>query len=318
MQMKPRKIWYSAEFWLLLHIDMNNGSAVTIGFFDGVHRGHRYLLQQLEGLAAANGLVPVAVTFDQHPRQVLATDFVPSLLTTQEEKLTLLSGAFKGEVVVLPFTQKLSRLTAKEFMQSVLRDRLNAKLLLMGFNHRFGHGGGTFDDYMEWGRESGIKVVQAEALADEVVSSSRIRKLISLGDIECGNGLLGYPYFLTGRVAEGKQIGRQIGFPTANLSLPEQKLLPACGVYAVRVTMPDGTKRGGMLCVGHRPTLEAHGEVSIEAHIFDFIGNLYGEQLHLELIGKLREERPFASLDDLQKQLMQDAIASKAMINGRT
>lgn len=294
---------------------MKKGCAVTIGFFDGVHHGHRYLLQQLETLAAEYGLSAVAVTFDCHPRQVVCEDFVPSLLTTQEEKLALLSETFSGKVVVLPFTKELSTLTAKEFMQSVLREKLNAKLLLMGYNHRFGHGGGTPEEYAAWGRETGIKVCQAEALAGEKVSSSRIRNLINQGDIDNANAMLGYPYFLTGTVIIGKQIGRQIGFPTANLLLPEHKLLPACGVYAVWVVLPDKTKCGGMLCIGHRPTIEANGELSIEVHIFDFKGDLYGEQICLDFIGKLREERHFASLDTLQAQLTRDAAAAREMIS---
>lgn len=294
---------------------MKKGCAVTIGFFDGVHHGHHYLLQQLETLAAEHGLSAVAVTFDCHPRQVVCEDFVPSLLTTQEEKLALLSETFSGKVVVLPFTKELSTLTAKEFMQSVLREKLNAKLLLMGYNHRFGHGGGTPEEYAAWGRETGIKVCQAEALAGEKVSSSRIRNLINQGDIDNANAMLGYPYFLTGTVIIGKQIGRQIGFPTANLLLPEHKQLPACGVYAVWVVLPDKTKYGGMLCIGHRPTIEANGELSIEVHIFDFKGDLYGEQICLDFIGKLREERHFASLDTLQAQLTRDAAAAREMIS---
>ena len=294
---------------------MKKDCAVTIGFFDGVHRGHRYLLQQLESLAETTGLSAVAVTFDCHPRQIICKDFVPSLLTTQEEKLRMLSETFSGEVVVLPFTLELSKLTAKEFMQSVLREKLNAKLLLMGYNHRFGHGGGSPEEYIAWGRDTGIEVIQADALAGEKVSSSKIRSLISLGEIEKANAMLGYPYFLTGEVTGGKQIGRQIGFPTANLLLPEQKILPACGVYAVWVIMPDGTKRGGMLCIGHRPTIESNGELSIEVHIFDFNGNLYGKQICLDFIGNLREERHFASLEELQQQLAIDAAAAREMIS---
>ena len=293
---------------------MKKGCAVTIGFFDGVHRGHRYLLQQLEDLATANGLSAVAVTFDRHPRTVVNDDFIPSLLTTQEEKLSLLSRTFNGKVVVLPFTKELSTMTAKEFMQSELRDKQDTELLLMGYNHQFGHGGGTTEEYIAWGKETGIKVCIADALDGEKVSSSKIRNLINKGDIEGANTMLGYQYFLEGEVTGGKQIGRQIGFPTANLSLPAQKLLPACGVYAVRVVMPDGTKRGGMLCIGHRPTIETNGEVSIEVNILDFIGKLYGEHLRLELIGKLREERQFSSLDALQQQLTLDAAAAREII----
>ena len=293
---------------------MRKAIAATIGFFDGVHQGHRHLLRQLEGLAAANRLVPMAVTFDCHPRTVVQKNFVPSLLTTQEEKLALLSEAFSGEVVVLPFTQELSTLSAREFMASVLREKLNTELLLMGYNHHFGHGGGTQEEYQAWGRETGIKVCLADALEGEKVSSSRIRDLISLGDIEKANTMLGYPYFMTGKVTEGKQIGRRIGFPTANLSLPEQKLLPACGVYAVWVIMSDGTKRGGMLCIGHRPTIETNGDVSVEVHIFEYDGSLYGDTISIDFIGKLREEQHFASLADLQNQLIQDAIHARTRI----
>ena len=293
---------------------MRKGFALTIGFFDGVHQGHRYLLQQLEELAAANGLSAAAVTFDRHPRTVVQPNFVPSLLTTQEEKLDLLSKAFSGKIIVLPFTQELSEMTAKEFMQNILREKLNAELLLMGYNHRFGHGGGNPEDYVTWGHETGIKVCLAKALAGEKVSSSRIRNLISLGDVKKANYLLGYPYFLTGEVTEGKQIGRQIGFPTANLTLPEQKLMPACGVYAVWVTMPDHSKRGGMLCIGHRPTVEQNGEISVEVHIFDFNGNLYGTSISIDFIEKLRDERHFDSLEELQKQLMLDAALAQETI----
>lgn len=293
---------------------MKKGFAVTIGFFDGVHQGHRYLLRQLQELAEANDLQPAAVTFDCHPRTVVQEDYVPSLLTTQEEKLKLLSEAFKGEIIVLPFTQEMSIMTAKNFMQNILRDKLNAELLLMGYNHHFGHGGGTHEEYVDWGHETGIEVCLAEALPGEKVSSSRIRNLIGLGEVEKANSMLGYPYFLTGKVTEGKQIGRRIGFPTANLALPQEKLLPACGAYAVWVTLPDNTRRGGMLCIGHRPTVEQNGEISIEVHIFQFEGNLYNESISIDFIEKLRDEQHFDSLEDLQKQLTLDAIAAQAAI----
>lgn len=294
---------------------MKKGLAVTIGFFDGVHKGHRYLLQQLKELAEAHDLQAAAVTFDCHPRTVIQADYIPKLLTTQEEKLKLLSDAFDGEIIVLPFTQELSALPARDFMQKVLRDKMNAKFLLMGYNHRFGHGGGSHEEYVAWGHETGIDVYLAEALPGEKVSSSRVRNLISAGDIEQANNLLGYSYFLAGKVTEGKQIGRQIGFPTANLSLPQEKLLPACGVYAVWITLPDHTKRGGMLCIGHRPTVEENGEISIEAHIFDFSGDLYGASVSIDFIGRLREERHFDSLEVLHNQLLLDATSAREMIS---
>ena len=245
---------------------MKKGCAVTIGFFDGVHQGHRYLLQQLEEMASDEGLSAVVVTFDRHPKEVVSTDFAPSLLTIQTEKLSLLSQFFKGEIIVLPFTRELGALGAKEFMDRVLKSQLDASLLMMGYNHSFGHGGGTMEDYVAWGKEVGIEVCRAEALAGEKVSSSRIRTLITESDIEHANKLLGYPYFLTGKVVSGRRIGRRIGFPTANLLVPKQKLLPANGVYAVRATLPNGERRAAMLSIGHRPTIEENGEISVEVH----------------------------------------------------
>lgn len=293
---------------------MKNRCAVTIGFFDGVHRGHRYLLRQLEEIANANDMSAVALTFDHHPKEVTAGDSVPLLLTTQDEKLHLLANSFSGEIVVLPFTKELSTLTAKEFMTSVLHDKLNAELVLMGYNHRFGHGGGTPEEYSKWGKEAGIKVCHAKALAGEKVSSSIIRNMISLGEIRKANAMLGYSYFMAGKVVKGKQIGHQIGFPTANLMLPKQKLVPACGVYAVWIDLPDGKRRGGMLCIGHRPTVEKDGEVSVEVHIFDFNGDLYGESISIDFIEKLRDEQHFNSLEALGKQLTLDATIAKAII----
>lgn len=293
---------------------MKNACAVTIGFFDGIHRGHRFLLQQLKELAEAEGLSAVAITFNQHPKCITGSSPAPLLLTTLEEKLDLFASTFDGEVVVLPFTQELCALTAKEFMHSILRSRLNAEHLLMGYNHRFGRGGGSPEDYVKWGQETGISVNTAVALEGEKVSSSRIRSLISLGEMEKANALLGYRYFLNGSVVGGKQIGHRIGFPTANLSLPKQKLLPQCGVYAVEVTLPDGTKRGGMLCIGHRPTLEKNGEISVEVHIFDFDGNLYDKSIYVDFIGKIREEKQFSSLEALQHQLSVDAVSVRNMI----
>ena len=293
---------------------MKKSCAVTIGFFDGVHKGHRFLLKQLKEQAEAEKLSAVALTFDLHPKHITGSSLAPSLLTTQEEKLRLLKSSFDGEVLVLPFTQELCALTAREFMQSVLHAKLNTKLLLMGYNHRFGRGGGSPEEYIEWGKEFGIKVCIAKALEGEKVSSSTIRNLIEQGDIAEANAKLNYRYFLKGKVIGGKQIGHRIGFPTANISLTDQKLLPKCGVYAVEVTLPDETKKGGMLCIGHRPTLEKDGEISVEVHIFDFDGNLYEKPIYVDFIDKIREEKQFPSLEALQHQLSLDAISARNLI----
>lgn len=293
------------------------GVAITIGFFDGVHRGHRYLLKRLEDYAAAKGLRPTVVTFDHHPRSVVQEGYHPSLLTISEEKLSLLSEAFDGDVVVLPFTRELGEMSAMEFMRNILHDKLNTKLLLMGYNHLFGHGGGKPEDYIRWGAEIGIDVLRVDALGGERISSSRIRTLIGEGDIKHANAMLGYRYYMTGEVTGGMQIGRTIGFPTANLLLPKEKLLPSCGVYAVRVIMPDGNQSGGMLCIGHRPTIETDGEVSVEVHILNFSGNLYGQRLRVEFEERLRDERPFSSMEELRSQLEKDAEQTAELLGGK-
>ena len=293
---------------------MERQCVATIGFFDGVHRGHQCLVSQVCRLAHERCCPSLVITFDKHPRQVLQSDYIPQLLSTLTEKKALLNASGIDRLEVLPFTVELSRLTALQFMQQVLRDRLQVKTLVMGYDHRFGCGGGEFADYVEWGRQTGIDVVLAHELGDVKVSSSRIRRFLAEGDVRQANTLLGYQYALQGVVVSGHQVGRHIGFPTANLKVQEDKLLPAQGVYAVRVTIEDEATYDGMLCIGHRPTLNNGDELSVEANLFDFSGDLYGKKVKLMLVDRLRDEQPFPSVQALQQQLEQDAVKAKRVL----
>jgi riboflavin kinase/FMN adenylyltransferase len=294
---------------------MEKQCVATIGFFDGVHRGHQCLVSQVCRLAQELSCPSLVITFDQHPRQVLHSDYIPQLLSTLTEKKSLLLASGIDRLEVLPFTEELSRLTALQFMQQVLRDQLNVRTLVMGYDHRFGCGGGTFPEYVEWGRQTGIDVVLAHELEDEKVSSSSIRRFLAEGNVRQANILLGYHYALHGVVVSGHQVGRHIGFPTANLRVQDDKLLPACGVYAVRVEIENEDTYNGMLCIGHRPTLNNGDELSVEANLFDFSGNLYGKKVKTNLVDRLRDEQSFPSVQALQQQLEQDAAHAQKVLD---
>lgn len=287
--------------------------AATIGFFDGVHLGHRYLIDQVREAAARRGLEPLVITFDGHPRKVVQPAFVPQLLTTPAEKLQLLREAGVAHVRLLAFDHALSRLTARAFMRR-MHEEMGVRALVMGYDHRFGHGGGTPEDYRRWGLETGIEVVTARELGSLKASSSLIRHHLGAGEVAEAAALLGYAYRLGGQVVGGHRIGRTIGFPTANLAVEADKLKPAQGVYAVRAQLPDGTHRMGMLNIGHRPTMDNGEAVSVEVHLLDFEGSIYGVYLTLSLEARLRGEHRFASREALIAQLRQDARAVRRLL----
>ena len=281
--------------------------AATIGFFDGVHRGHRCLIDQLKELAQVRSLDTLVLTMDRHPRQVLQSDYIPRLLTTLEEKCRLLRETGISRLDVLTFDRDMARLSAEEFMREVLKPR-GVSLLMMGYDHRFGHGEAVFEDYVRWGEVCGIEVVRAHELPDVHVSSTTVRRLLAEGNIREAQGLLGHPYLLSGTVVEGHRLGHTIGFPTANLAIKPGKVLPREGAYAVRT--PYGV---GMMDIGTRPTANNGNDLSVEVHLIDFSGDLYGQNLSLELVGFLREERAFPSLEALKAQLEQDREAALHM-----
>ncbi|WP_456100076.1 bifunctional riboflavin kinase/FAD synthetase [Prevotella jejuni] len=284
----------------------------TIGFFDGVHRGHRFLIDRVIEEAQRSGMSSAVITFDRHPREVLQTDYQPDLLSTLDEKLLLLSKTHVDNTVVLHFDASLAALTAHDFMRDVLQVQLKVRKLIIGYDNRFGHNRSEgFDDYVRYGKELGIEVIRADAfLPDDVrVSSSVIRTCLREGRVEDANRLLGYDYTIESRIVNGYQNGRKMGFPTANLDVTRcQQLLPASGVYAVLVRLKDsvGWKRG-MMNIGHRPTFNGTS-TSMEVNLFNFSGNLYGQELLVSFISKIRDERKFDSIDALAEQLQHDKV----------
>lgn len=284
----------------------------TIGFFDGVHRGHRFLIDRVIEEAQRSGMSSAVITFDRYPREVLQTDYQPDLLSTLDEKLLLLSKTHVDNTVVLHFDASLAALTAHDFMRDVLQGQLKVRKLIIGYDNRFGHNRSEgFDDYVRYGKELGIEVIRADAfLPDDVcVSSSVIRTCLREGRVEEANRLLGYDYTIESRIVNGYQNGRKMGFPTANLDVTRcQQLLPASGVYAVLVRLKDsvGWKRG-MMNIGHRPTFNGT-TTSMEVNLFNFSGDLYGQELLVSFISKIRDERKFDSIDALAEQLQHDKV----------
>ena len=285
---------------------MKIGKVATIGFFDGVHLGHNYLLEQLKSEAQQRNMQSVVVTFANHPRLFFDPNCGLKQLTLSDEKVTLLKQIGVDEVVMLQFDEHLSKLTSREFMQ-LLVEKHGVKLLLMGYDHRFGSDRNTsFDEYIEYGSQLGLEIKRCDGFSESevMVSSSKVRRALELWDIPLANKLLGYKYFIKGRVVDGKKIGRQIGFPTANLEVDPLKLIPSDGVYVVDVEV-EGVEYRGVLNIGSRPTVSGD-ERTIEVHIIGFIGNLYGKEVELKFLKFLRHEQRFSSLDDLREQIRKD------------
>lgn len=286
--------------------------AVAIGFFDGVHRGHRYLIEQVRDVADARGYATGVVTFPIHPRKVVQSDYQPELLTTCEEKVSLLAETGLDYCMMLDFTPEIAALSAREFMK-LLFCQYNIRALVVGYDHRFGHNRREgFEDYVRYGQELGIEVIRARAYINKetAVSSSAIRRLLQEGHVSEAASWLGYDYFLDGKVVSGYRVGRKIGFPTANLHVEDpDKLIPSDGVYAVRVTV-GGQVYGGMLSIGYRPTMANGPERSIEVNIFRFNSDIYEQPIRLTFVRYLRAELKFDSIYGLIAQLHKDAEAA--------
>lgn len=294
-------------------------SVATIGFFDGVHLGHRHLIAQVTRRARAAGLASMVVTFDNHPRQVTSPGFIPQMLTTNEEKMVQLANTGIEACALLHFTPQTAALSAREFMQQVLRDQLHVRQLVIGYDNRFGHNRAEgFDDYVRHGHDLGIEVTASTPfdIDGEAVSSSRIRRLVMQGEMEQATRCLGYPYTLVGRVVEGYQQGRRLGFPTANLDLDcAAKLLPAQGVYAVKARVEGSMEmKHAVMNIGRRPTFGGE-ETTVEVHIINYEGNLYGLHVVVSVIERLRGERKFDSTGALAVQLREDVQTALQMFD---
>jgi riboflavin kinase / FMN adenylyltransferase len=304
--------------------DDHGPSVATVGMFDGVHRGHRALLDRVAAEAAARGLPAVAVTFDRHPLEVLRPDAKPPLLTTLDRKVALLGAAGMDAVLVLAFTEELSQVTAEAFAREVLLDGVGARAVVVGENFRFGHkAAGDPALLAELGRPRGVDVVAVPLHADggEVVSSTRVRAELARGDVRAAAASLGRAYAVEGMVVRGDgRGGRELGIPTANLDVAGDLALPANGVYAGHLgeepggpDRPARPARPAAISVGVNPQFHTTG-LRVEAHVLDFDGDLLGARVWVSFEHRLRDEAAFATVDDLVAQMHRDIRQARRLL----
>lgn len=293
----------------------------TVGFFDGVHVGHRHLIEQVKREARQRNLPSAVITFPVHPRKVLQADYQPSLLSGFDEKVALLESTGIDYCISLPFTVELSQLSADEFIRQVLREKIGVDTLLVGYDHRFGHNREEgYAEYRQYGEAIGMNVLLATELrygSDQHASSSRVRRLLKEGNIKEANLLLSYNYTLSGKIVEGYQVGRTIGYPTANMRVWERyKVVPALGVYAVLVHLRD-VVYPGMLYIGTRPTLHEDSEISVEVNLFDFDADLYNQSMTVEFIDFIRADEKFDTMESLVERIHQDKEEVKKRLKNK-
>lgn len=291
---------------------------VTIGTFDGVHLGHQSIIKRLRELAQETNGESVILTFYPHPRMVLyPNDHDLQLLNTPEEKANLLEQAGIQHLVVYPFSEEFSRISAFDYVRNLLVTGIRAHKVIVGHDHRFGRNReGDFSTLLEWSEMLGFGVEEITAKEiDEVnISSTKIRQSLLKGDIETATAFLGYPYQLCGKVVHGAKMGNTIGFPTANILVNyPYKLIPAKGVYAVKVRIDDQVYNG-VTNIGVRPTVENAGKLSIETHILNFKNDIYDKLITLEFMGRLRDEQKFGSIDALKTQIALDVQKAKELL----
>ncbi len=304
----------------------HKGRIAVVGMFDGVHSGHRALLSDLKARASERSLEPMVFTFSNHPLELIRPCAAPCLLSTAAEKVELLAREGIGVVECVPFDEAM-RLTSAEGFMHMLRDRHDVRAVLLGFNNRFGHDApASFEEYLRLGEAAGVEVLRGREFVMESdghghpVSSSEIRRMLALGDVAAAATMLGRPYSLPGTVIHGREVGRTIGFPTANLEIPRCKAVPAPGVYAVMACVGSGNVAGfpAMVNIGRRPTVDVCGApISIEVHIIGLPGNtdLYGRTVTLGFSARIRSEQRFSSLEELSCQLAADREAALEILS---
>ncbi len=288
--------------------DRISGCVATVGSFDGIHLGHRKIFEHVKQIALDLNLLDVIITFRQHPRFIVQPGYDLKLLTTIDEKISLLDNTGIGMVQLLNFDRKMALLEAEEFVRLYLVERLNVKALVVGFNHRLGRGrGGNYEELVKLGKKYGFSVHKVNPVLHKgkPISSSRIRKSLESCQLDDANKMLGYKYFISGQVVEGKKLGKKIGFPTANLRVDKRKLMPCPGVYAVYVEIDSHTYKG-VLNYGRRPTIENDALPVPEVHIINFSENVYNKTLKITLVKHLREERKFSGIEKLKNQIFRD------------
>ncbi len=292
------------------------GSTATVGSFDGVHLGHQAVLREIARRANAAGRSSVLVTFEPHPLEVVNPQAAPPLLTTGPERREILAQTPLDYVLFLRFDRRLAELSPEDFVRGVLLDRCSMRELVIGHDHGFGRGrSGDVETLRRLGASLRFEVAVVEAVdvGEQHVSSSRIRRAVAGGDLATAARMLGRPYSVSGIVGQGERRGRLLGVPTINLAdVPPQKLLPPDGVYAARIEWRGG-RAGGMLNQGPRPTF-GDGRRIIEAHLFGFDGDLYGEWVRIEWVERLRDVQRFASVEQLQQQLERDRRLAQAVL----
>jgi riboflavin kinase/FMN adenylyltransferase len=300
-----------------LYKHLTNQTVITIGTFDGVHLGHRKILERLINSAKNTGLKSTVLTFFPHPRMVLQKDTDIKLLNTIEEKTQIMEGLGIDYLIIHPFTKAFSRLSATEFVRDILVNSLKAKKIIIGYDHRFGRNrNANIQDLMAFGNSLGFEVeeIPAQEIDDVSVSSTKIRNALLDGDVATANSYLSYAYMLTGTVKKGKGLGKGFGFPTANLHIAEAyKLIPKNGAYVVKSTL-NGKAYFGMMNIGFNPTVYGT-EKSIEVNFFEFDGNLYDQKIQVEILHRIRDEHKFNSVEELREQLKKDKNFSLDLIS---
>ncbi len=306
------KLYHSADKY-----DNKVPSVVTIGTFDGVHIGHKKIIERLIENATNNGLESVILTFFPHPRMVLQQDSGIKLINTIEERIQILEKTGLDNLVIHPFTKEFSRLTAGEYVHQMLIDRLNVRHVIIGYDHRFGRNrNSNITDLASYGIQNNFTVeeISKQDIDDVAISSTKIREALLQSNITKANKYLGYNFMLTGRVIKGKALGRKLNYPTANLHIEEEyKLIPKNGVYIVKSYI-DGKIYFGMMNIGTNPTVNGSHQ-TIEAHFFDASFNLYDKKIQIELLKHIRDEKKFDSVDQLQQAMQQDEDFSREYIN---
>lgn len=290
-------------------------SVLTIGTFDGVHIGHQKIIERLNEIKKNSFEKSMILTFFPHPRMVLDQRNDIKMLTTMEEKEHLLERYGLNELIIEPFTPEFSRFSALDFVRNILVNKLNLKKLVIGYDHQFGKNReGNFEQLMEYAElyDFSVQKISAQEIKNVSVSSTKIRKAIENGDIETANSYLGYAYLLTGEIVTGRGIGRKINFPTINLSIKEDyKLIPKKGVYIVKASFEESTY--GIMNIGFRPTVGGSGQ-TIEIHLLDFNGDLYGKKIQIEVLKRLRDEKKFESVEQLSEQIAKDEKAAREWV----
>lgn len=296
--------------------EKKHSTILTIGTFDGVHVGHQKIIERLNQIKNKNKDRSVILTFFPHPRKILNQGNEIKWLNTMDEKVQLLGKFGLDHLIIEPFTKAFSELSALDFVKNLLVDQLYIKSLVIGYNHQFGNNReGNFEQLVKNGEiyHFDVEKITAQEIEDVSVSSTKIRKAIENGHIKKANAYLGYNYLLTGKIVKGQGLGRKLNYPTINLNIKETyKLIPKTGVYIVK-TVIDKRTFFGIMNIGFRPTVNGKGK-TIEVHLLDFKGDLYGENMQIEILKRLRDEKKFNSLDDLILQIKKDEISARKWI----